>query len=180
LPVLVGVSAAEQGAGLAPVWPHVAAALAAQPGIVVADCGRLSPRPPTLPVLAAADVVLLVARSATDQLAHLRERVRALHEELRGATGTAPRLGVVVIAPERERQVPADLQRLLDGSGLAVRVLGVVADDPRGADVLLGRARGSAGRTTLVRSVRALLPSVIELSGLAGLLDPVATRVEVG
>ena len=169
LPVLVGMSTPEQGSGLGPVWAHVAAALAAHPGTVVADCGRIGSGPVTLPVLAAADAVLLVARAATDQLGHLRERVRALHEEIRRTTGTGPNLGVVLIAPERTRRAGPDVQRLLDAAGLPARVVGVVADDPRGAGVLYGTARGAAGRTTLIRSVRALLPAV------AGLLGPSAT-----
>ncbi len=178
LPVLVGMSSPEQGSGLAPVWPHVAAALAAQPGTVVADCGRIGATPVTLPVLATADAVLLVARAATDQLAHLRERIRALHEQIRRATGTSSTLGVVLIAPERTRQAGPDVQRLLDGARLPARVLGVVADDARGARILNGSARGAAGRTTLVRSVRALLPAVEALLGPA----PVAATagLEVG
>jgi cellulose biosynthesis protein BcsQ len=172
LPVLVGMSTPEQGGGLAPVWSHLAAVLAAQPGTVVADCGRIGSVPVTLPVLAAADAVVLVARAATDQLAHLRERVRALHEEIRRTTGSSLTLGVVLVAPERTRQAGPDVQRLLDAARLPARVLGVVADDPRGAQILHGQARGAAGRTTLVRSVRALLPSVGALLGPA----PVAAR----
>jgi hypothetical protein len=165
LPVLTGVTAAEQVTGLGPVWPQIAHALATLPGAdVFADCGRVAAGSPALPVVLAADAVVLVARVEVDQLAHLRERVRVLADQT-GAGTVRPPVGVVVVAPEKgHRQVVTDVQRLLDAAGLAGRVLGGVADDARGARLLAGSGGGSAGKTSLVRSVRALSAPVQALA----------------
>ena len=169
LPVLLGLTAPEQAGGLATAWPHVEAGLAAAPGTVVADCGRLTAPAAAPPVLRSADAVLLVARTDVASLAHLRERVRAVAEARgvrrpaagRPASEAAGAVGVVLVAPQRERGVDAEVQRLLDAAGLPGRVLGAVADDPKGALVLAGAARGAPGRTDLVRSVRGVAPAVV-------------------
>lgn len=166
LPVLLGLGAPEQAGGLATAWPHVGACLAAAPGTVVADCGRLAAPAAAPPLLRSADAVLLVARTDVASLAHLRERVRAV-AEARGVRRppagrpAAGAVGVVLVAPQRERGVDAEVQRLLDAAGLPGRVLGTVADDPKGALVLAGAARGAPGRTDLVRSVRGVAPAVV-------------------
>ena len=43
-------------------------------------------------------------------------------------------------------------------------MLGRVAYDPKGAAVVAGTRSGNAGRTTLVRSVRSLMPALHELA----------------
>jgi hypothetical protein len=174
LPVLLGLSSPEQVAGLGAAWPHVELALAGVAGTVVADCGRCTSAASASPVLRTADAVVLLARGDAASLAHLRERVRAVLE-LRGgrrpafsANGSGPparpvtatSVGVVVVAPTRERGAAADVQRLLDAAGLPARVLGHVADDAKGALALSGAGRAAPGRTDLVRSVRSLVPAV--------------------
>jgi hypothetical protein len=165
LPVLAGVTAPEQVTGLGPVWPQIARALGTLGGAdVFADCGRVSVGSPVLPVVLTADAVVLVGRAEADQLAHLRERVRALAGQT-GAGTVRPPVGVVVVAPEKaHRQVVTDVQRLLDAAGLPGKVLGAVAEDERGARLLGGAGSGSAGRTSLVRSVRVLSPAVLALA----------------
>ncbi|MFI7586919.1 hypothetical protein ACIB24_07575 [Spongisporangium articulatum] len=165
LPVLVGVSGPEQAAGVEALWPQLAATLSGTGRPVVADVGRLGPTRSLTPLLRAADAVLLLARAELEGLAHLRERVRRL---IGGETdsgelgpGAARRVGVVLVS--NERAVAARTEQLLRSGGLPVRVLGTVADDARGAALLGGGGR--AGRTTLVRSVRTLLPAVHELVG---------------
>jgi hypothetical protein len=181
-PVLLGLSAPEQAAGLGAAWPHVDAVLNRVPGTVVADCGRLPAGGAPTPLRSAA--LLLVVRGDAASLAHLRERVRGLHEGIHEGTrdgfqgaGTAggagrrgprrPDLGVVIVAPPRERTAAVDAQRLLDSAGLPARVLGQVAFDPKGAAVLAGARRGAPGRTDLVRSVRGLVPAVLALAALS-------------
>jgi hypothetical protein len=122
-----------------------------------------------MPVLLAADAVVLVTRAQVEALAHLRERVRVLADQT-GAGTVRPPVGVVVVAPEKDhRPVVGDVQRLLDAAGLAARVLGAVAWDVRGARLLAGAGKGAAGkgavgRTSLVRSVRALSAGVRALA----------------
>lgn len=187
LPVLAGVTAPEQVTGLGPVWPQLAQALAGVSGAeVFADCGRVTAGSPAMPVLLAADAVVLVTRAQVEQLAHLRERVRVLADQT-GAGTVRPPVGVVVVAPEKDHSpVVADVQRLLDAAGLAARVLGAVAWDERGARLLAGAGHGSAGKSALVRSVRALSVQVRALAedgvavrgGLAA--DPAAVAVSDG
>jgi hypothetical protein len=132
---------------------------------VFADVGRLGTGTELLPVLRAADAVLLVARAELEQLAHLRERLRRLvagpDPEL--GPGAARRVGVVLVSADRARAVATRTEQLLRSSGLPVRVLGTLAEDSRGAARLAGAGR--AGRTTLVRSIRSVLPAVRELAG---------------
>ena len=160
--VLVGVSSPEQAIGLGPVWHNLGAALAAAPGDVVADCGRVVPGSPTVPVLESSGAVLFVTDAGLTSLAHLRERLRGLAPQLRfGRPGGVP-VGVVVRAPERQSGVTGDVQRLLDSSGLLVPVVGLVADDPRGVSAL-EQQRAGAARSSFVRSVRGLVPGVVRL-----------------
>lgn len=168
-PVLLGLTSPEQAAGLHAAWPHVEAALAGLAGTVVADCGRVAAVGAAPPVLRSADAVLLVSGADVASVAHLRDRVRAVLEARGGRrpVASAPPVGVVVRAAGRDRGAAAEVQRLLDSAGLPARVLGVLADDPKGAEVLTGARRGAAGRTDLVRSVRGLVAGVGDLLAAA-------------
>jgi hypothetical protein len=162
LEVLVGASSPEQMTALGPVWPTLGRILHDAPQRdVIADCGRVSVGSPTLPVLQAADVLVMLASDSVAQLAHLRERLFALGPLL----GHTTRLCTVIVAPEKNRGTQADTQRLLSSAGLQVPVLGVVADDPKGARMLAGVDAGNAGRSTLVRSMRAIVPAIYGLLG---------------
>jgi MinD-like ATPase involved in chromosome partitioning or flagellar assembly len=164
LEVLVGASSPEQMTALGPVWPVLGRIMQSAPQRdVIADCGRVTVGSPTLPVLQAANVLVMLARDSVEQLAHLRERLFALGPML----GPATRTCVVIVAPEKNRATMADTQRLLASAGLQVPVLGVLADDPKGARMLAGAEAGSAGRSTLVRSMRSIVPAVYGLLGEA-------------
>ena len=79
LDVLVGVTNAEQGAGLAAMWRPLGAMLAALPGAdVIADCGRLGPDGPAYDLLAEAAIVLLVTRPDLGDVIRLRDRAAAI------------------------------------------------------------------------------------------------------
>jgi len=161
LEVLVGARSPEQMTALGPVWPSLGRILQDAPQRdVIADCGRVSVGSPTLPVLQAADVLVMLVRDSVEQLAHLRERLFALAPMVAGT-----RLCVVVVAPEKNRGTQTDTQRLLASAGLQVPVLGVVADDAKGAQLLAGAHAGNAGRSTLVRSMRAVVPGIYGLLG---------------
>lgn len=80
---------------------RVALSVLARPGqstlnppdrLVVADCGRLDFSSPARPLLAMADVVLVLARARADELAHLRERLGDLLDVAAGRLA-------VVLAP---------------------------------------------------------------------------------
>ena len=165
LEVLLGVTGPDQAVGLGPLWSPLGRALADTDRAVFADCGRIGPASPAMPVLMQADAVILVARAELEELSHLRERLRFLIATLPGRYSGPARVGVILVARERDRAAGPRTEQLLRSSGLAVPVLGTMADDPRGAARVRGLHGGRAGRTTLVRSVRTLLPDVIKLIG---------------
>jgi hypothetical protein len=166
LEVLLGVNGPDQAVGLGPLWTPLGRALAETPGTVFADCGRIGPASPALPVIRQADAVILLARAEVEELAHLRERLRFLASAIGGRYPGPARLGVVLVASERDRSAGPRTEQLLRSSGLPVPVLGTMADDPRGAARLRGVGNGRAERTTLIRSVRALVPEVVALAGI--------------
>jgi MinD-like ATPase involved in chromosome partitioning or flagellar assembly len=122
---------------------------------VIVDCGRSIPGSPTAPLLAAADVVLVVARSTADQLYPTAHRVHALSTEEGAGT-----VGVVLVGdgPHAAGEVAAQLK---------VEVLGVVADDPRTAGAFAGGGTGRASRRApLVRSVNVLVEGLAARLGV--------------
>jgi MinD-like ATPase involved in chromosome partitioning or flagellar assembly len=155
LDVLTGVSAPEQVAGLAGAWPHVAAALSELPGRdVVGDLGRLGADAPAAPLLAAADAVLLVTRPGLEDVAHLRERLRALAAPMHLRTGGGVPVAVAVITSDRDRHTPRDLARLLADADLPVAAVTPIADDPRAARALREGGSRRLASSMLLRSVR--------------------------
>lgn len=163
LPVLCGVTGPEQMTGIGPVWPALAAYLAAVPGRdVLVDCGRLTPGSPVLPVVHASDVLLLVARPRLEAYAHLRERLRWL-VSTPTAHGPGPAVGVVLITDPKDDRSVTELGQLLAHSGLTVPVLGRLAHDERAADVLGSRVDRPVRRSLLARSARQLTGAVHEL-----------------
>ncbi|PRY29203.1 chromosome partitioning protein [Umezawaea tangerina] len=100
-------------------------AAAYQPGVVViADCGRVDPDSPALPIVCASDALVLLTRAHADDLAHLPRRMPAI-----GAWSAYPVLLLV-----GDGYAAADVTR-----ELGVPPLGRVPDDPYGAAVLAGR-----------------------------------------
>jgi cellulose biosynthesis protein BcsQ len=163
LPVLAGLSSPEQVTGLGQVWPAIAQSLRLTPQDVLADCGRLLPGSPTMPVVVSADAVILVARATLDGLYHLRERLRWLAQPLRLAVPDAVPVGVVLVLSDRDRRSQPDVARLLGHAGLPVPVLGRIADDGRAARALGGQSRQRIGRSLLVRSAREVATAVDDL-----------------
>jgi hypothetical protein len=165
LEVLLGVKGPDQAIGLGPLWSPLARALAEANRSVFADCGRIGPASPAMPALMVADAVIMVARPELEELAHLRERLRFLTATLPSRYSGRARVGVILVAAERDRAAGPRTEQLLRSSGVAVSVLGTVADDTRGAAKLRGMGSGDAGRTTLIRSVRSLLPAIRVFAG---------------
>ena len=61
--VLPGITDPAQSASLNPGWARLGEFFAAMPATVIVDCGRLTAPNPPIPLLASADMVLLVIRS---------------------------------------------------------------------------------------------------------------------
>jgi hypothetical protein len=142
--VVVGPDGADSViAALRSAGEEVGTWLAAQPDVVaVADCGRLRPGSPALELVRCASRLVVVVRPRVEELQALVQRVAALAQ-------LAP-LGLVLVG---ERPYgPAEV-----GEHLGVEVLGVVADDPRGAQALEGGASVRVlRRSPLARSALAL------------------------
>ncbi|WP_019634991.1 hypothetical protein [Actinomadura atramentaria] len=167
LDVLVGLTGAEQAQAMTWLWGPLGRAFRGLGDVdVLADCGRLGAASPLTDLLREADLVVLVTRATLEQVAHLRERVAVLAEELRGG----PPIGVLVLADPRafrgsvaevERIVAGTRQRLAADSAARpgrpaprVDVLGGLALDPKGAELLGGRWGGRLDRSLLIRSAR--------------------------
>ncbi|MCP2335434.1 hypothetical protein [Actinomadura rupiterrae] len=181
LDVLVGLTNAEQAQGMTWLWTPLARAFRGLQEVdVLADCGRLGAGSPLNDLLREADMVVLLTRATLEQVAHLRERVVALTGELRGG----PPLGVVVLADPRDfRASIAEVDRILTGTrqrlearggvpAPPVSVLGGLALDPKGAELLSGQWGGRLDRTLLVRSAREVATALTARVNAAGAAEP--------
>ncbi|MDL4776122.1 hypothetical protein [Actinomadura xylanilytica] len=188
LDVLVGITNAEQAQAMTWLWGPLGRAFAGlTPVDVIADCGRLGAGTPLTDLMREADQVVLFTRATLEQVAHLRERVAALTEELRGG----PPVGIIVLADPRDfRASIAEVDRIIAGTrqrvppadagpapagGPAappVTVLGGLALDPKGAALLSGQWGGRLDRSLLIRSAREVAGELVRRLGGAS-LDPV-------
>ncbi|MGI9006572.1 MAG: hypothetical protein ACR2FU_10310 [Streptosporangiaceae bacterium] len=150
---LAGLSDPRQAPGLAPAWPAVARALAAQQADVLADCGRLDAADTQpIAVLADADLAVLVLRPTLRQIAAAGPRIEML-AQLRGDT---ERIGLLLIGDHGHR--PAEIAKTL-----GVAVLATLPSDPRTAAVLsdgVGR-RASLTDRPLMRAAKIAVRAVL-------------------
>jgi MinD-like ATPase involved in chromosome partitioning or flagellar assembly len=155
LEVILGVSTAEQSAGLSGIWDSLGGAMARVRDVdVLADCGRIAPGSPGTAVLRHASMLVLVARATVDSVAHARDRLAALAGR-RGDGVVGPSIGLVLVAQPRESKAALNqVNEVLRSARLPVEVLGTIADDPRGAALLAGQWSGRLSRSMLVRSTR--------------------------
>jgi MinD-like ATPase involved in chromosome partitioning or flagellar assembly len=156
LDVLLGVTNAEQGAGLSTLWGPLARMLSALPGTdVIADCGRVGPDGPFYDLLAEADAVLLVTRPELGDIIRLRDRAAAVVTDAvrRGRSWFA--VDVLTIAdPQRLKTAEAEVTHALAQAGLPVRLSCGIADDRRGAELLRGTWGGKLDKSLLIRTAR--------------------------
>jgi hypothetical protein len=158
--VLVGVAGPGQVQGLGPAWPHVGAGLRVSPGDVLADCGRLTPGSPAMPVLERASAIVMVARSDVAALFHLRERLSWMSESLRTTSGDRVPTAVLLVGDAGDRRSADDLTRLLASGGLDVPVLGTVALDHKTVRVLSSISDRTLRRSLYHRSLLDVAPRV--------------------
>lgn len=154
--VAVGVSSPEQGAGIAGLWPQITSALTAASVDVLADLGRAHPGNPALPVAAAADVLIGVARGDAEGSLRIRDRLVLLLPALAARPG---RQVAVVLVGEDRRAAPAtaSMRTVLDAAGLADVAVGFLALDSGAVDGLHQGRGHRVGRSLLVRSARGLV-----------------------
>jgi hypothetical protein len=185
LELVVGLGNADQSHGMTGLWGPLGRAFDRFADLpygadVIADCGRLGPDSPTLDLLAQSALVLLIARTEAESLAHVRDRANSLSARLHATQGSAvslarPPIGVVLIAPpNRARQAAKQVGDLLAASTAGAEVLGVLALDEAGADALAGRARGRVDKALLTRSARELAGAVTQRYGLIRPASPMS------
>jgi len=163
VPTVPGALSTERFRPLRGMWPRVAAELAAWPGAVIADLGRLQPGNDALPVAQQSTAVLLVTRVDLESLAHLRDRAAELAGSVGDPNQDRSPVGVVVTGPPKARRFSLEQARqVLASIGSPVPVVGFLPYDPVGAQGLWAgvMTRRFAG-SDLVRSTRAIAESVL-------------------
>jgi hypothetical protein len=149
LAVLLGPANEDQGAILAPLWPRLGPALARHtdrvgtPIDVIADLGRLSHTSPALELLPYAARTVLVTRTGTENLAHLRDRALNL-AAWRAARTLPPATPAVVLITSRTdaERAAANVHQLFARAGLPVHLPGALPVDPAGAAAVGATRRG--------------------------------------
>src|SRR5512146_2070950 len=164
LDVLAGVTNAEQGAGLSLLWGPIGKALAALPQAdVIADCGRLGADGPLYDLLVEATTVVLVSKVQVADVIRLRDRASAFAAaaQTRGRRGFG--VGVVVVAEhKRFRAALGEVQHVLGQANAPATVLGGIAHDTKGADLLSGEWGGSLDRTMLIKTAREVAAQLVQ------------------
>ncbi|HSZ41307.1 MAG TPA: hypothetical protein VK817_15235 [Trebonia sp.] len=156
LDALLGVTNAEQGAGLSTLWGPLGKMLATLPDAdVIADCGRLGPEGPFYDLLAEADSVLLVARADLGSIIRLRDRaavvVSAAGQRGHGAFAVD---ALTIAEAQRLKNAEAEVTHALAQAGVPVRLSCGLADDRKGAELLSGTWGGKLDKTLLIRTAR--------------------------
>ena len=157
--VLPGLADPRHAATLNMTWPLLAAALAAQPVDVLADCGRLDGGPGQEHVLRVARQIVLVLRPTLRQAAAARPRIDML-TQLKGSL--AGQVSLLVTGPGP--LAPKELSR-----ALGVPVLGALPDDRKAAVVLsdgVGTRRG-VDASPLLRAAGATARALARLGATA-------------
>ena len=156
LDVLTGVINAEQGAGLATLWGPLGGLFAGMSGgDVIADCGRLGADGPQYDLIAQAAVVLLVTRPTPGDVIRLRDRAAAVASAVnaRGRRGFTS--AVAVIADQRTlKATAAEVSQTLTQGNVPAGMVGGLANDPKGAELLRGEWGGRLDKTLLIRTAR--------------------------
>ncbi len=138
LDVLTGVTTAEQGAGLEPLWGSVGLTLSRLPQAdVIADCGRIGSDGPQYDLLTHASSIVLITRDSLGEMVRLRERIAALTAGLARRDRAGIPVGVVVIAGrDRFHAALVDVGKALGRDG--ADVIGGLAYEPASAGQLAG------------------------------------------
>ncbi len=176
LEVIAGLATGDQSAGLSGLWSHLGRAFDALPETdVIADCGRVESGSASLELMSGAALTVLIARTSAEQIAHVRDRALSLVQRIGGGNalssgGLGVPIGVVLIVDPKQRgRVTAQVDELLRHGGLPVKVIGTIADDPDGAELINGRGRGRLDKTLLIRSAREVFLAAARRTRRAGL-----------
>lgn len=147
LDVLVGVRTPEQIGGMGGLWQPLGISLNQLRHVdVLADCGRIGPASPQLPVIQAARLVVMVCTATGSSVAHLRERLSLLVHHVDA------QVAVVVVSDPKRRDGLRQVWSVLDQMPLPIQHRWHLAYDPAGAAFFDGRGQGRLDRTALIRT----------------------------
>lgn len=171
LPVLVGVESPAQAAAMTVSWPGLAQAFAGlRDADVVGDCGLLVSAGPAAPILAAADLLVVLVRISVEGLAHGRHTLAAA-AQLVGRRGRLVAVAVGGLAPAAAVE---QLHGLLAGSGTSVEMVGWLPEDPAAAGLFAPWTR-RLDRSRYVAAARELAGSLALLARSAYPSEPAGT-----
>src|SRR5205814_113219 len=155
---------AEQGAGLSLLWGPIGKALASMPQAdVIADCGRLGADGPLYDLLAEATTVVLVSKVHVADVIRLRDRAIAFAAAAQSRGRRNFGVGVVVVADHKKfRASLGEVQHVLGQANAQATVLGGIAHDTKGADLLNGEWGGNLDRTMLIKTAREVARQLIQ------------------
>jgi len=161
--VVPGPLTAQRWVPVRGLWPQIAQELAAWPGTVIADLGRMQPGNAALPVAQAATAVLLVGHANAEGLFGLRDRAATLAHVLGDPGRERPSVAVVVTDSPAQRSTAVKAAgHMLAAAGSPVPVAGFFARDPAGAQRLwAGEVNRKLAKSELISSARSLAETVI-------------------
>jgi len=180
LDVLAGVTNAEQGAGLSLLWGPIGKVLASLPQAdVIADCGRLGADGPLYDLLAEATTVVLVTKVHVADVIRLRDRAAAFAAAAQSRGRRNFGVGVVAVADHKKfRAALGEVQHVLGQANAPATVLGGIAHDAKGADLLSGEWGGNLDRTMLIKTAREVARQLVH--GLPPIGNPSAAVPSAG
>lgn len=166
LRVIPGHLVAEQAKALN--WGFLTAALTRSATPAVVDLGRIHDGSPSLPLAAAADVLVIVSPPTVSGMVHVRERLTRLIPAIAERRGTPPVVLPVLVGSRRAAPRQAEhLHEVLGASSVAPSILqvGWIAWDPGAVQRLEqgGSPHGFLARSALLRSARALVRQIHEM-----------------
>jgi len=180
--IVPGHFSAEQAAGVKN-WTPLAEALRMSASRVVADLGRIHASSPTIPIAAAADVVVMVTRPEMGAVLHLKDRMERLAPVLAGIRNAPPIIVPVVVTPKRQANaVIAEVGRILAPStaARAIAAIGWVAFDPSGTEAMYaGQVGGKNAGTALMKSASVVNDQITQAAGVSPYAPPQAAAVDV-
>jgi hypothetical protein len=181
--VIPGHVSAEQAAGVSD-WSPLASAMRGSSIHVVADLGRIHSFSPSLPIAAAADVLVVVGRADLGAAVHLRERLARLVPAVAGLRGRPPVVVPVVIAPRRTGgRHAAEVRRMLADSpaGPLIGDVGWLAWDPTGvARLERGETGRGMARSPLLRSAAMVAEQLVAATAGRGSSQGLGIRRAAG
>lgn len=189
LGLVPGPLSAEQWGGVTD-WSPLVRAMGSSSTPIVADVGRIHHRSPSMPLAAAADMVVVVARGDLAGMIHLRDRLSHLAGTLSELRGAPARILPVLITPHRHGpSLTEQFQSMILGTSIepVVDQVGWITWDPAtvnrleaGAEVDKKLSRSQLLRSALRVAEAAGLPTNLPTDLPAGRPDGIAAGDDTG